>query len=51
MVVSLSVFEEKTDPLRLAIGGLLAVAALVIQEWNSRVRRVKVAPEVKTLDL
>ena len=51
VAVSLLVFGEKTDPLRLAIGGLLAVGALVIQEWSSRARRVKVTPEVKTLDL
>ena len=51
VAVSLLVFGEKTDPLRLAIGGLLAVGALVIQEWSSRARRGKVTPEVKTLDL
>jgi drug/metabolite transporter (DMT)-like permease len=47
VAVSLLVFGEKTDPLRLAIGGLLAVGALVIQEWSSRARRVKIVPEVK----
>ena len=36
VAVSLLVFGEKTDPLRLVIGGLLAVGALVIQEWSSR---------------
>ena len=49
VAVSLLVFGEKTDPLRLAIGGLLALGAFVLQEWSNRVKRAKVTPEVKTL--
>jgi drug/metabolite transporter (DMT)-like permease len=51
IAVSLLIFGEKTDPLRLAIGGLLAVGALVLQEWSNRIKRIKVTPEVKTLDI
>jgi drug/metabolite transporter (DMT)-like permease len=51
VAVSLLFFGEKTDPVRLAMGGLLAVGALVMQEWNNRARRESITPEVKSLDV
>ena len=51
VAVSLLFFGEKTDPLRLAIGGLLAVGALVLQEWHNRARRERISPEVKSVDV
>jgi len=51
VAVSLLFFGEKTDPLRFSIGGLLAVGALVMQEWNNRARRERMTPEVKSLDV
>jgi len=51
VAVSLLVFGEKTDPLRLAIGGLLALGALVLQQWGNRIKRVKTTPEIKTIDV
>ncbi len=50
VAVSLLVFGEKTDPLRLAIGGLLAIAALGVQEWSNRAQGRSITPEVKSLD-
>jgi drug/metabolite transporter (DMT)-like permease len=51
VAVSLLVFGEKTDPIRLAIGGSLALGALVVQEVSNRARQRAIAPEVKTLDV
>lgn len=51
VAVSLLFFGERTDPIRLVIGGLLAVGALVMQEWNNRARREKMTPEVKSPDV